>query len=246
VLPGQTAFSPAVFFTAYSVTFNFLYLGVALTLLWFPRHWLRVGSLGRGRGRRKPQAWTPNREREPGDISVRFGEEFSKARNWIDFFRAFAGGAAIGGLFSGVVAFAAADPKPTKETIQLLFILKLLVFLASLLIQMVRLEGRLTLFAPLFYMQGLAFGLLVNLPSALLAMIGVWALNPVLPSAAIFLVVFAFLELSLGFMFKVPPPDTLLAAGLSLLPVLISILCKRHLAQFTKRTKIISASPTPD
>ncbi len=236
-------------FTVSSVTFDCLYLGLGLALLWFPRQWLRVGFLGRARGSRKRKNWAPNRDREPGDVSVRFGEEFSKARNWVDFFRAFTGGAAVGGLFPGVVAFATADPKPTKETIQLLFILKVVVFLTGLLIQMLRWEGRLTLFAPLFYVQGLAFGLLTNVPAALLAVIGVWALNAVLPSAAIFLVVFGFLELCLGFMFKAPnarPKDILLAAALSVLPVLISILFKRHLAQFTKRTKIIDSSPTPD
>jgi hypothetical protein len=237
-------FPPPVEFTFLSVTFHPLYLGVALALLWLPRQWLRIGALGAGRSRRRPQDWSPNRDREPGDRSVRFGDEIGKLRNWVDILRAFAGGAAVGGLFEGVAAFAAADPKPTKDTLQLLLVLKVVILLAGVFMQMLRFEGRLTLFAPIFYLQGLAFGLL-GLWAALLAIIGVWALNPVLPSAAILLFVFAILELILGFLLKVPHKETTLAASLSAVPTLISIMTKRHLAQFTKKTKIIGPSSIP-
>ena len=82
--------------------------------------------------------------------------------------------------------------------------------------------------------------------ATMLGIVGAIVLRLVMGSAAIFLLVFSILELCLGYIFSAPRPSTLMAAGLSVLPVLISILSKRHLAQFTKRTKIIDSSPAAD
>jgi hypothetical protein len=230
---------PPVQFTFHAVNFYPLYLGLALALLWLPRQWLRFGVIRASR--RRPRDWAPNRDRQPGDVSVRFGEEFRKARNWVDFFRALAGSVAVGGLLPGVAAFAAADPRPTKDNLHFILLLKAVVMLVSLLVQLLRVEGRVTLFAPLFFLQGLSFGFL-GVPAAVLAVVGVWALNPALPSAAVFLFVLGALELVFSSLFGVSRLSMAMVVALTMMPGFVSILSKRHLAQFTKKTKIISTS----
>jgi hypothetical protein len=226
--------------TLLSVNFDLLYLGLGLVLLWFPRQWLRYGAFrGRVRGQRS-RGWAPNRDREPGDLSVWLGEETAKMRNWVDFFRALAGGAAVGGtLFPAVAAITAAGPRPDALTVKLILGLKLFVLLIGLAVQMFRLETKLSLFAPIFYIQGLAFGL-IGVKAALVAIILAWVANALLPSAAVLLTVFGCLEVIAALFFHAPRQATFIAGGLSVLPVLVSILLKRRLAQFTKRTKIIA------
>ncbi len=223
-------------FTFFNVTFDALYLGLGLTLLWFPRQWLRYGAFRRSA--RAARSWAPNRDREPGDLSVWLGEETAKMRNWVDFFRALAGGAAIGGtLIPTVAALTASRSDP--QALRLLFGLKVGIFLVGLMVQTIRPEERVSLFAPIFYLQGLAFGLL-GYKAALLALSLAWVANAVLPSAGVLLTVFGFLEILAGVFFGQPKRECLVAGGLALLPVLASVMFRRRLAQFTKRTKIIA------
>jgi hypothetical protein len=223
-------------------TTDYRLLAIALVLLWLPRQWLRLGRLGNRKRGRKAQEWSPQRERLPGDVAVRIGEEFSKPRNWLDFLRSFTGGAAVGGtLFVGTAIFTMTDPKPERDAVLLVFALKAFILLVGLLIQTLRLEERITLFAPLFYIQGLSFGL-IGYKAALLALIATWALNAALPSAAVLLLVFGTICACLGMVLDANHADLGLAVALIFLPGLLSLLMKRRLAQFTKRTKIIASS----
>jgi hypothetical protein len=223
--------------TFLNVTLDVFYLGLGLLLLWFPRPWLRYGAFRRKARRRD---WAPNRERQPGDFSVWLGEEALKARNWVDFFRALAGGAAVGGtLIPTIAAITPAGPDAGVPAARLVLGLKLAILLAGLALQLFRREERVSLFAPIFYLQGLAFGLL-GWKAAACAIALAWAANAVLPSAAVLLAVFAFLEILAGLFFRQPRRETLLAGALTLLPVFASLALKRRLAQFTKRTKIIA------
>jgi hypothetical protein len=222
----------------FNVTLDLFYLGLGLVLLWFPRQWLRYGAFRRSARGARRKDWAPNRERQPGDFSVWLGEEMTKMRNWVDFFRALAGSAAVGGTLIPTTA-AIAPAEQDALAAQLALGLKLLVFFVALCLQIFRREERVSLFAPIFYAQGLAFGL-IGWKAGLVAVLLAWAANAVLPSAAVLLAVFGFLEILAGLFFRQPRRVTLLAGALTLLPVFVSLVLKRRLAQFTKRTKIIA------
>ena len=66
-----------------SVTVDLPFLLVAIALLWFPRHWLRLGSVFKRRRSANAvrAAKEPWNKREQGDPRVNFGAEFSKFRN---------------------------------------------------------------------------------------------------------------------------------------------------------------------
>ncbi len=216
------------------MTIDYTYLVFALVLLWLPRQWLRLISL-RGSSRGRPLR--ARVDREPGDISVRMGQELGKSRNWVDLLRAVAGSYAIcrWGTF-------AVEHDASRATLHLVFGLKAAVLVLGLLIQTLRFEGRFSLFAPLFYVLGLSFGLMDWKP-ACFAVISIWAVNLVLPSASVFLFVYGCLVTCFGLSFPGSEHDeTLLLAALAILPVLLSVLSKRRLAQFTKKTKIIGSS----
>jgi len=220
------------------VTVNYPLLAFAILLLWFPRQWLRFGGFHNGSRRGKRLAeWSPRGQREPGDVSIWFGEEIRKGRNWVDLLRAVAGGLAV---CQPDVAF----NLPTKADSFMLLLamaLKTAILFCGLLVQILRFEGKATLFAPLFYLQGLAFGLL-GWKAALFAIATVWVINTVLPSAAVFLFVMASLMLCFGMIYHVDNKELSLAVGLVMLPGLLSVIFKRRLAQFTKKTKIIDGS----
>ncbi len=228
---------------------NYPLLGLALLLLWFPRQWLRFGGFRTGgRGNKRQREWTPRGQREPGDMSIWCGEEIRKPRNWVDLFRALAGSIAV-----GQVVFTPPD-RPDSFFLLLVLTLKVAIFITAILIQTLRFEGKATLFAPLFYIQGLAFGLVgLKFQVAFFALAAVWVLNTVLPSAAVFLFVYAGLLICFGMILgdRSGRKEIALAAGLALVPGLLSLIFKRRLAQFTKKTKIVegssssSAAPTP-
>lgn len=211
---------------------NYWLLPIALLLLWFPRSWLRFGQTERtGHRRKKGQALASDGERQTGDQSLWMKEEFAKRRNWLDLLRGIAGGVAI-----YVVAIdPAAEASP--ELARSVFWIKTAVLVTAVMAQSLRFEGRVTLFPPVFFITGLAFGVLGLKPAAF-ALITVWALNLVLPSPAAFLAVYAFLAAIYGILLGNDVRAALLSAALSLLPVVLSVLLRRRLLQLNKRSRL--------
>jgi hypothetical protein len=217
--------------SAYNVIVNIWLLPLAVLLLWFPRQWLRFGkklNLTRPRRRRSEKE-----VRDAEDISVKLKDEFRKVRNWVDLVRA-----AVGSIGLCMVCFRVAPDAPRNVAINI-FLIQAAVLAIGVLIQTVRVQPRLTLVAPLFFALGLSFGL-VGWPAALLACVAIWALNLVLPSAGYFLFFFAGLEVSFGFLLGwAARPDMILAAGLTVAPVLLSAVTNRRLVQLSKKTRAV-------
>ncbi len=224
---------------------DYPFLLLALLLLFFPRQWLRFGRAAtrpwRRWRRRRGRQTDPAAIREPGDIRLRAAEEFAKPRNYIDLLRAFVGALLLLGNAAWAVEPAVAlDPAAvmTGEEAGRLNVWRMVLLLAAVLIQFIRYEGRLTLYAPIFFLAGLGFAL-CGFYAGLLAVLVAWIMNAALPlTPAGFLTAYSLLLFVLGLLFR-GMTDLLVvfAAGVSLLPVLVSLLSRRSLAIFTKRLK---------
>ncbi|HEY0944904.1 MAG TPA: hypothetical protein VGD81_06535 [Opitutaceae bacterium] len=208
---------------------NYWLLPIALLLLLFPRRWLHFGQAKRGK--RPPSRGESGRERQPGDQSLWLKEEFSKRRNWLDLLRATAGGIAV---FIVTIDAAPDGPPGWRDAV---FWIKAAILVVAVLIQSLRFEGRLTLFPPVFFVTGLAFGV-IGLKPAFFAFATVWAINIILPSPAAFLAIYAFLAAIYGVLLGDDPAAAILAAVLPLLPVVLSVLLRRRLLQFNKRSRV--------
>lgn len=211
-----------------------LFLIIGLVLLWTPRSWLRLGKPHKTRKDLK-QTGGPSRDRMPGDQSLWVEEEFKRRRNWLDFGRAMAGGAAVlqavPALVDAVVAV------PDVSLAQVTFSTQTVILLAAVIIQMVRVEERLTLFPPIFFVLGLAFAL-VGWKAALMGFITIWAINLVLPNPAVFLTTYGGGMVILGVFFGSGVGPAVLLGGLAMIPPVVAVLFRRRLVQFRKRTKI--------
>lgn len=162
--------------------------------------------------------------------------EAGKARNWIDFARGAVGGYAL-------IAFALQAPEDTVGVHTVTLIWQGVVLALAALMQMARMEGRFSLFAPIFFLQGLTLGAAGWLVG-LLAMVGSWALTPVLPGPGAVLFIHGAFTLILGLLLPGQAPALVMVlAGVVWLPVLLSVLLKKRLsASFDKRTKVVSRS----
>lgn len=215
---------------------TYVLLGFALLLLWFPRNWLRAGLRVTAK---PPRKYNQSKvERDPHDRSVKPLAEAAKARNWLDWFRAMIGTWVIADVANSQVG------RTASGTVELWIAAGVL--LVGVIVQMIRLEGRLSLFAPIFFLQGMNIGL--NGPMiGLLVMLGSWALSPVLPTAATFLFVQGASTLCLGFLIKGADPGAGMAmAILSWVPALIAVLLRKRLAAtFDKKLKIVPRDASP-
>lgn len=221
------------------MTTNLPLLILAITLLWFPRQWLRYGAIALGKRRRRsnPLIVDPRRERQPDDQSLHFRDEFAKKRNYLDLLRGAAGSWCLMD-FCFVRLPAAAGVAPVSA-------LKLLaiqgaILVVAVVIQMVRWEEKISFFGPVFFMIGLAVGA-CGYEIALFAAALTWVLNIVLPNPATFLFVFAGLLGGFGFVFNrsITEPRVLLAAGLMLFPVVVSVLSGRQLLIMTRKPRLV-------
>lgn len=209
---------------------HYPYLVFALLLLWFPRAWLRHGIRVTPKPPRKVNQ--AKEERDPHERGVKVLSEATKSRNWVDLLRAAVGAYGV----SEVVFTVSGLPGTHIPTL----VCQGAILLVAVLIQTVRLEGRLSFFAPIFFIQGLAIGVGGGLVG-LLAMLGSWALTPILPGAGAVLFVQGGLALSLGLLLQSCEPRLLMVVtGVTWLPVLLSILLRKRLsASFDKRLKVI-------
>lgn len=226
---------------------EFPYLILALAVLWFPRQWLRFGRdatrrlrwLRRSRRHLNEQL----RAREPGEVRLTAAGEFSKLRNYIDFLRALAGGLLIVGQSEWeILAAIRHEAAPVDATVVTagtgLDYLRMALLLVGVVIQFLRFEGRLTFYAPIFYLGGLGFAL-CGVNAGLFAFVVCWTLNtaaPMLPGG--FLSMYALLIFMLGLLLRGLGDSYVLFMGaVSFLPVLVSLLARRSLAIFVKRIK---------
>jgi len=223
------------------------YFLLALVILWLPRQWLRFGRgatrrlrwLRRSRRRLSEQM----RTREPGETRLTAAEEFAKPRNYIDFLRAFVGGLLIVGHSEWeIVAAIRPEVGPFDEATGMagagLAYLRMGLLLVGVIIQFLRFEGRLTFYAPIFYLGGLGFAL-CGVNAGLFAFVVSWTLNtaaPLLPGG--FLSLYALLIFMLGLLLRgLGDVFVLFMGAASFLPVLVSLLARRSLAIFVKRMK---------
>jgi len=213
-----------------------LLLLAGMALLCTPRTWLRLGRPESSRSRKSSRNRDPRRDRQTGDNSLWPLEEFARRRNWLDFGRGLAGGYAV----------VLAVPPLVNEVMHvsggrygnLTMGLIAGVLLAVLLIQMLRIEERVALYPPIFFLMGLIYPL-VGVKAATVAIIAVWVLNIVLPNPAVFLVTFGGLVTIFTVFFGGGEKYAVLAGGLAAFPALAATMARRRLAQFRKKTKIV-------
>ena len=176
------------------------------------------------------------RHRQPSDHSLWIGEEFGRFRNWVDLTRGFAGASAVVLFLAPILNELIAVQGASNN--KLIFILSAGIFFAAITIQMIRIEERMSLTPPVFFIFGLAFAI-VGPDVALLAFIAIWAINVALPNPSVFLTAYATIVVALGVMLKSGNLNTILMAGLAVFPPFVAILFRRRLARFKKRRKIV-------
>lgn len=219
---------------------DWLHFLSALLLLWLPRQALRWGRTKLrwgGSRRRRLHDTNPAKAHEQGDPRVNFRAEIAKLRNHIDFFRAALGSVMLLGTFEGIEAAVRVEQAVSTEAGRLVTMVQVSVLLVGVLIQVIRYEQRVSLYAPIFYLSGLTVGM-CGLYPALFSLVLVWAINLAFLGPGAFLSVHALLVLTFGVLFgglewRLP----FVAAGLLLLPVGLSLLSRRRLGMFTKRMK---------
>src|SRR3954462_2516662 len=138
---------------------NWLFLVLGLLMLWLPRSWMRRGKAVLRRRKRASAPTTAATTRESGDPRLSFPHEFSNARNYFDLFRGIAGGLAIVG-FDSIPAALAPDEASSSAMRWIVLGCQLGILFIGLLAQILRNErGHLALFAPVFFLAGLAVAL---------------------------------------------------------------------------------------
>jgi hypothetical protein len=210
----------------------YIYLATALLLLFFPRGWMRFGKRVSPKPPRKVNQTKV--ERDPYDRSPKPLQEATKPRNWVDFFRAAASGYAI--MLVGQQWSVDHEATPTGWVLALVAV----IWVLGTLVQMVRIEGRLGLYAPVFFLQGLGVGVMGSV-IGFIAMFGSWALSPVLPGVGALLFVQGAITLCLSLMIRDAEPIIgMVLAGVIWMPVLLSVLLKKRLTgSFDKKFKVV-------
>lgn len=219
------------------MTVHYPFLLLAIALLWFPRQWLRLGSIFK---RRRSSSSTrsasePWNNREPGDPRLRFAVEFSKFRNYVDMLRGAAGSLAFVGGF-GMPPCLEATTGAAPSFGYAVIAIRSLILLVGLLVQTVRYEkGKFTFYPAVFYVAGLSFGLCDHW-SALFAFVLIWAMNAMFSGAQSFMTVYAVMIVGFGHLFAHHGDLSVVYAGiLCFLPVLLSLLANRPLVAFSRK-----------
>lgn len=204
----------------------------ATALLWFSRSWMRRGPrIARWRKRRGANENWLNTPQDGSSLSFR--REFRKLRNYLDWLRAAAASVALAGGFGVPAAVMATEIAPRKMQV---LALQVGAAAIGLLIQVIRLERRrISLAAPAFYLAGVVTGFCG--PWAGICSFAVaWAASPIVPNAQGFLTIQAVAAVAFGYVFH--GVDLLLLSGgaLCFAPVLLSLLARRPLIVFSRRS----------
>lgn len=207
------------------------YLLMAIAMLCFPRQWLRNGGRlfkRRRTPRNAVEKLAGQGSRNPEDKSVHPGKEFTTFRNYIDLFRALAGGHSLG-AFSFTMTGSDAGWK--------ILGLQAAVLLVAVGIQAFRIEnGRHNYFAPIFWFVGLVCGFTGHF-AGLFAFALVLAANPAIPDPRWFLTAYGLLVLVCGYLFEAPFLANMLVAGFVFLVPLASLLAKRPLVIYSRKPR---------
>ena len=212
------------------LTIHWPYLLIAVAMLWFPRQWLRSGGRVLKR-RRKPDGALERLAgmgaRDPDDKSVQPGREFANFRNYVDLFRALAGGYSLSQF-----AFTAGGEDAAMKA----FLIQAGVLLVAVLIQGIRFDERVSFFAPIFYLTGMSVGTSGHY-TGLFAFALVLAINPIIPNPRMFLTAYGLLLLPFGYVFDAPLDLLAVNSGAILMLPLLSLLTKRPLVIFSRKAK---------
>lgn len=182
--------------------------------------------------RRVQEPWT---QREPGDPRLSFREELTKTRNWFDLLRGAAGSLALFGGH-GIQRSIGAESDGATSGLSVLAV-QVAVLSIGLAIQVARRErGRGSLFAPVFYLAGIGVGLCGGW-AALFGFVLVWAVNPMLANAVGFLMVQGLAIGGFGLLLRgLDDGRAVLACMFCLMPALASMLLRRPLIVFSRKT----------
>lgn len=211
---------------------HWLYLALAVLMLWFPRQWLRLGHRflkRRHKHKDKIEQFAEEQARDPDDKSVRLSLEFRGKRNWLDLMRAAAGSLCL-------VYFAFEITEMTSDARRSVLALQVFVVLVGTLIQCIRREEKVSYFAPIFYLVGIGAGLGSPYP-VIFSLLLVMAINPVLPNPRVFLTVYGLLMIPFGILFSADLLRMLATTAVTCVPPLVSVLAARPLVIYSKRVK---------
>lgn len=216
---------------------NLPLLLLALGLLWLPRSWMRRGpALWRSKHRSGGKPWTaPAQDGQ----SLAFRRELTNARNYFDLVRGFVGALALLGGLGVEPALAAGVGAPHSVAMQVLE-LRVAVLFIGLLVQTVRYErSRFSLAAPVFYVAGVTT--ILSGPTAGLSAFAIaWAVSGIVPNAQGFLSVQAFVLGLFGVWLNGIVIPTILGVVFCFTPVLLSMLLRRPLVVFSRRSAVSS------
>lgn len=218
-----------------TLTISWPYLLIAIALLWFPRQWLRTGK-AMLKKRRKPDGALERLAgmgaRDPEDRSVQPSKEFTNFRNYVDLLRGVAGGYCLM-QFSFVPSGRGAE--------QTVFAVEAFIMVVAVLIQTVRFDSRLSFYAAIFFLVGFNVGTSGHYAS-LFAFALVLAINPVIPNPRLFLTAYGILILPFGFFLDANIKILALNSGLVLMTPLFSLLTKRPVVIFSRKSKAAATS----
>ncbi len=215
---------------------NFPVLLLAVALLWFPRQWLRLGSVfKRKRSAGVTRSEEPWKAREAGDPRISLAGEFSKFRNYVDLLRAAAGSIALAGGFGLAPCLSVAEGAPRNMTYAVMAV-RAAIMLIGLLVQTVRYERqKFTFYPPIFFIAGLSVGL-CDYRAAAFAFTMIWTVNAMFGNAQAFLTIYAVFIGIFGFLMnRRLDLSVILAALLCFLPVLLSLLANRPLVIYSRK-----------
>jgi hypothetical protein len=212
-----------------SLEIHWLYLVTGLALLLYPRQWMRFGKWRKKRRRERETAerFAQDGAADPSDKSVRLGRELLTKRNYLDFFRALAGGMA---LWEFSFVHDSADKWPV-------FGLKVALTLLAVVVQVTRFRERITFFAAIFFFAGLSIGM-GNYVSGSLAFLLTCTINPVIPNPRVFVSAFGLLLLPFNYFLGGDRNLVAVNSAIILLAPLVSLLLKRPMVVFTRKRNL--------
>ncbi|EIQ01159.1 hypothetical protein OpiT1DRAFT_05727 [Opitutaceae bacterium TAV1] len=216
---------------------DYAILILSVILLWIPRPWMSRGRLG-GEKRRSasPPAAGPapdsplkkagGRTAYMRNYDLDFIREVKDARNWLDFFRALVAGY---GLFeSGIAGVALVDLPLAQSGPVIAAQIAVVAVAVALQVPASAERGVLHCHAPVFFIQGLLFGL-VDWRAGLVAAAIAWTNTPLLKTPLTFLPVTGAVAALFSLCIDVHPVYRFTALGVTLLPVGQALLMKERL-----------------